>query len=140
MAQSECMLNRQRREKRDRRADIKAGKRVVESRFAIDGQTCTGDRACIRLSGCPSLTVKPNPDPWRSDPVTHIDNSCVGCGLCGENVHADILCPSFVKVEVVRNAGIMERLRQRLSRRLIGWLQRRAEKRHEMNLLEGVSG
>ena len=27
---------------------------------------CTGDHACIRLSGCPSLTLKDNPDPLRS--------------------------------------------------------------------------
>ncbi len=139
VAQSECMLNRQRREKRERRQEIQAGQRVVESRFAIDSDTCTGDRACIRLSGCPSLTVKPNPDPWRSDPVTHIDNSCVGCGLCGENVHADILCPSFVKVEVVRNAGWFERQRRRMSQAVIGWLQRRAAKQQELELLEGVS-
>ncbi len=139
VAQSECMLNRQRREKRERRQEIQDGLRVVESRFAIDGETCTGDRACIRLSGCPSLTVKPNPDPWRSDPVTHIDNSCVGCGLCGENVHADILCPSFVKVEVVRNAGWFERQRRRMSQAVIGWLQRRAAKQQQLELLEGVS-
>ncbi|GAA3526004.1 indolepyruvate ferredoxin oxidoreductase subunit alpha [Zobellella aerophila] len=130
VAQSECMLNRERREKRGRRADIKAGKRVTEARFAIDEQTCTGDRACIRLSGCPSLTIKPNPDPWRADPVTRIDNSCVGCGLCGENVHADILCPSFVRVEVVHNPGRWETVKRRISQRIIHWLQRRALKRH----------
>lgn len=132
VAQSECMLNRERREKRNRRADIKAGKRVTEARFAIDEQTCTGDRACIRLSGCPSLTIKPNPDPWRADPVTRIDSSCVGCGLCGENVHADILCPSFVRVEVVHNPGRWETLSRRMAQGIIHWLQQRALKRHAL--------
>jgi indolepyruvate ferredoxin oxidoreductase alpha subunit len=139
VAQSECMLNLQRREKRNKRADLKAGKRVSEARFAIDEQTCTGDRACIRLSGCPSLTVKENPDPWRSDPVTRIDNSCVGCGLCGENVHADILCPSFVRVEVVRNAGRWETFRRRLSQSVIRRLQKRAQRRHETYQLDGAA-
>nr|WP_067298841.1 indolepyruvate ferredoxin oxidoreductase subunit alpha [Marinobacterium profundum] len=139
VAQSECMLNLQRREKRSKRADLKAGKRVSEARFAIDEQTCTGDRACIRLSGCPSLTVKENPDPWRSDPVTRIDNSCVGCGLCGENVHADILCPSFVRVEVVRNAGRWETFRRRLSQSVIRRLQKRAQRRHEIYQLDGAA-
>ncbi|UTW14169.1 indolepyruvate ferredoxin oxidoreductase subunit alpha [Marinobacterium rhizophilum] len=139
VAQSECMLNLQRREKRNKRADLKAGKRVSEARFAIDEQTCTGDRACIRLSGCPSLTVKENPDPWRSDPVTRIDNSCVGCGLCGENVHADILCPSFVRVEVVRNAGRWETFRRRLSQSVIRRLQKRAQRRHEIYQLDGAA-
>ncbi|ANG61878.1 indolepyruvate ferredoxin oxidoreductase [Marinobacterium aestuarii] len=139
VAQSECMLNLQRREKRNKRADLKAGKRVTEARFAIDEQTCTGDRACIRLSGCPSLTVKENPDPWRSDPVTRIDSSCVGCGLCGENVHADILCPSFVRVEVVRNAGRWETFRRRLSQSVIRRLQKRAQRRHEIYQLDGAA-
>jgi indolepyruvate ferredoxin oxidoreductase alpha subunit len=139
VAQSECMLNLQRREKRSKRADLKAGKRVSEARFAIDEQTCTGDRACIRLSGCPSLTVKENPDPWRADPVTRIDNSCVGCGLCGENVHADILCPSFVRVEVVRNAGRWETFRRRLSQSVIRRLQKRAQRRHEIYQLDGAA-
>jgi len=27
----------------------------------------------------------------------------VGCGLCGENAHAAVLCPSFYRAEVVQN-------------------------------------
>ena len=30
--------------------------------------------------------------------------SCVGCGLCGEVAHAAVLCPSFYRAEIVRNA------------------------------------
>jgi indolepyruvate ferredoxin oxidoreductase alpha subunit len=65
IAQSECMLNLQRREKPKVRKAIAAGKRVVRERFGVDSDTCTGDRSCIRLSGCPSLSIKPNPDPRR---------------------------------------------------------------------------
>jgi indolepyruvate ferredoxin oxidoreductase alpha subunit len=32
----------------------------------------------MRLSGCPSLSVKSLDDPLRDDPVAHIDESCVG--------------------------------------------------------------
>lgn len=129
VAQSECMLNRQRREKPIYRKAVSSGKRAARERFYIDPETCTGDRACIRLSGCPSLTIRENPDPLRADPVTVVDNSCVGCGLCGENAHAAVLCPSFVKVQLVDNAGIVERIVQRLRRGVIGLMQRREVKR-----------
>ncbi len=126
VAQSECMLNRQRRERPQFRARVKAGRRAVRERFYIDPETCTGDRACVRLSGCPSLTIRENPDPLREDPVTAVDNSCVGCGLCGENAHAAVLCPSFVRVGIVHNAGWFERLRRAVGRTLIGWIQARS--------------
>ena len=47
---------------------VAAGKRVVRTRFWVDPEVCTGDHSCIRLSGCPSLTIKPNEDPLRTDP------------------------------------------------------------------------
>ncbi|HWA92153.1 MAG TPA: indolepyruvate ferredoxin oxidoreductase subunit alpha [Rhizomicrobium sp.] len=103
VAQSECMLNKQRRMRPLFAKAVKAGERVVRERFGVDADTCTGDHACIRLSGCPSLTIKPNPDPLKIDPVAHVDNSCVGCGLCGEVSHAEVLCPSFYKAEIVFN-------------------------------------
>ena len=103
IAQSECMLNKQRRTRPLFAKAVKDGKRMVRERFGVDASTCTGDHACIRLSGCPSLTIKPNPDPLKTDPVAHVDNSCVGCGLCGEISHAEVLCPSFYKAEIVFN-------------------------------------
>ncbi len=131
VAQSECMLNRQRRERPMRRKRAAQGLRVVRERFGVDSDTCTGDRSCIRLSGCPSLTIKPNPDPLRTDPVTTVIDSCVGCGLCGEVAHAAILCPSFYRAEIIDNPGRLERWVDGLRRRLIGWLQRRLERRLE---------
>jgi indolepyruvate ferredoxin oxidoreductase, alpha subunit len=130
IAQSECMLNLQRREKPKVRKAIAAGERVVRERFGIDSDTCTGDHSCIRLSGCPSLSVKPNPDPLRTDPVATVLESCVGCGLCGEVSHAAVLCPSFYRAQIVTNPTRIDRLRQRVRVGLIGWLQRRdAERR-----------
>jgi len=130
IAQSECMLNKQRREKPQVRKAIAAGERVVRERFGVDSDTCTGDHSCIRLSGCPSLSVKPNPDPLRTDPVATVLDSCVGCGLCGEVSHAAVLCPSFYRAQIVSNPTRMDRLRQRVRASLIGWLQRRdAERR-----------
>ena len=49
------------------------GERVVRERFGVDADTCTGDHSCIRLSGCPSLTIAPNPDPLRREPVDQGD-------------------------------------------------------------------
>jgi len=131
VAQSECMLNKQRREKPKLRKAIAAGERVVRERFGVDPDTCTGDHSCIRLSGCPSLTIKPNPDPLRSDPVAAVQDSCVGCGLCGEVSHAAVLCPSFYRAEIISNPSRMDKLRQALRGRVIGWLQRRDARRRE---------
>jgi indolepyruvate ferredoxin oxidoreductase alpha subunit len=125
VAQSECMLNRQRRVRPQLNALARSGKRVVRERFGIDPEICTGDRACIRLSGCPSLTIAPNPDPLRREAVTTITNSCVGCGLCGELVQTAALCPSFYRVSVVENPSRWERVKARLRRAVIRRLQLR---------------
>ena len=119
VASSECMLNRQRREKPLLQKAIKGGKRVVKPRFGVDEDVCTGDHACMRLSGCPSLSVKSLDDPLRDDPVAHIDHTCVGCGNCGEVADAAVLCPSFYRADTVHNPTRPERLADRMSRRVI---------------------
>ena len=131
IAQSECMLNRQRREKPLVRKAIADGRRMVREKFGVDSDTCTGDHSCIRLSGCPSLSIKPNPDPLRTDPVAHVLDSCVGCGVCGEVSHAAVLCPSFYKAQIVSNPTRWDRLREGLRQRVIGWLQKGEAKRRE---------
>ena len=88
-----------------------------------------GDHSCIRLSGCPSLTVKANPDPLRSDPVAHVDNSCVGCGVCGEVADAAVLCPSFYRADLIHNPSRWDRLVHAVRAAVIGTLQRRDERR-----------
>ncbi len=129
IASSECMLNKQRREKPLAQQAIREGRRVEAPRFGIDEDICTGDHACIRLSGCPSLGLKRLDDPLRDDPVASIDQTCVGCGNCGEVADAAILCPSFYRADVVHNPGRFERWRQRLATRLILWLQARRTSR-----------
>jgi indolepyruvate ferredoxin oxidoreductase, alpha subunit len=129
VASSECMLNRQRRERPERQKAINEGKRVVRERFGVDSDTCTGDHSCIRLSGCPSLTIRPNPDPLRQDPIAHVDHSCVGCGLCGEVAHAAVLCPSFYRAQIVHNPTAWERLMAQARGAIIGLLQRHADRR-----------
>jgi indolepyruvate ferredoxin oxidoreductase alpha subunit len=131
VASSECMLNKQRRVKPLTRKAIGEGRRVVRERFGVDPDTCTGDHSCIRLSGCPSLTIKPNPDPLRRDPVATVVDSCVGCGLCGEAAHAAVLCPSFYRAEIVNNPTRWDRLRQRVASAVIGWFQARIDRRLE---------
>ena len=138
IARAECMLNRQRREKPLQRAAILAGRRTVRTRFGVDADTCTGDHACIRLSGCPSLTIADNPDPLREDPVTRVNNDCVGCGVCGEVAHAAVLCPSFYRAEIIENPRPWDRLRARFRDAVIGWLQRRDEAaRAQLSFEEG---
>lgn len=130
VASSECMLNKQRRVKPQFNADVKAGKRMVKERFGVDEDVCTGDHACIRLSGCPSLSVKQTTDPLRDDPVAAIDNTCVGCGNCGEVSEAAVLCPSFYRADVIMNPTGWDRFAAKVRQKVIGWLQnRRAARR-----------
>ncbi len=127
VASSECMLNKQRRVKPLMDKAEKNGERVVKQRFGVDEDICTGDHACIRLSGCPSLSVKNTNDPLRDDPVASIDNSCVACGNCGDVADAAILCPSFYRADIIRNASGWERLKMNVRRSVISFLQRRRE-------------
>jgi indolepyruvate ferredoxin oxidoreductase alpha subunit len=129
VASSECMLNKQRREKPLRQQAIRDGRRVEAPRFGVDEAICTGDHACIRLSGCPSLSLKRLDDPLRDDPVASIDQSCVGCGNCGEVADAAVLCPSFYRADVVHNPTPWERRRASFRARVIGWLQTRRQSR-----------
>jgi len=129
IAQSECMLNKERRVRPLMRKRLERGERVVRERFGVDPDTCTGDHSCIRLSGCPSLTLAPNPDPLRREPVTKVINSCVGCGLCGEVAHAAVLCPSFYRATIIANPTSWDRLKDKVRGAVIGWLQRRSDGR-----------
>jgi indolepyruvate ferredoxin oxidoreductase alpha subunit len=122
IARAECQLERQRREGPLRHQRIQAGQRVSQPRFGVDPEVCTGDHSCMRFNGCPSLTLRDNPDPLRDDPIAHVDQSCVGCGVCGEVAHAAVLCPSFYEVRTVVNPAPWERLVQHLRRRVIGAL------------------
>ena len=127
IADGECQLARQRRVRAEDAEKLKRGMRVTRARYGVDDEICTGDHSCIRLSGCPSLTLKPSPDPLRTDPVATVVDSCVGCGLCGEVAHAAVLCPSFYRAEIIRNATWRDRTMHRLRQRVIGWLSPRAE-------------
>ncbi len=123
VADGECQLARQRRLRPAQRKKLADGRRTVRTRYGIDDSVCTGDRSCIRLSGCPSLTVKPNPDPLRREPVARVHDDCVGCGLCGALAHAATLCPSFYRADVVHNPTGWERMIDRVRRAAIGVMQ-----------------
>jgi indolepyruvate ferredoxin oxidoreductase alpha subunit len=122
IADGECQLARQRRIRPIEAREVAAGRRVVRTRFWVDPEVCTGDHSCIRLSGCPSLTIKPNEDPLRTDPVAHVNNDCVGCGLCGEVAHAAQLCPSFAQIDIIQNPSVWDRLKRRISQAAISLL------------------
>jgi indolepyruvate ferredoxin oxidoreductase alpha subunit len=109
VAEGECQLERQRKLRPVVAEKMKNGERHVRVKYGVDEDTCTGDHSCIRLSGCPTLTVKDNPDPLRRDPVATVIDGCVGCGLCGENAHAAVLCPSFYRAEVIQNPSAWDR-------------------------------
>ncbi len=116
ISEAECQLERGRRLRGQIQDDLKRGKEVVDVKLGIDDDVCTGDHSCMRLNGCPSLTVKQNPNPLKSDEIATIVTSCVGCGLCGEIAHEAVLCPSFYEVRVTSNPGLAKRLRFALNR------------------------
>ncbi len=123
VAEGECQLERQRRIKPWIAGLLKRGERVVRVKYGVDEDVCNGDHACIRLSGCPTLTLKDNPDPLKVDPVATVIDGCVGCGLCGANAHAATLCPSFYRAEVVQNPRWHERLLDALRAPFVRMLQ-----------------
>ena len=127
VASSECMLNKQRRVRPLFQKAVRDGQRMVRERFGVDEDVCTGDHACIRLSGCPSLSVKPTDNPLKDDPVASIDQNCVGCGNCGEVAEAAVLCPSFYRADIIHNPTGFDRFMAGLRRAVIGFLQRRRE-------------
>ncbi len=133
VASSECMLNRQRRERPIRRKALGVGQRVVEQKFGVDADICTGDHACTRISGCPSLTLKENEDPLRDDPVAFVDHTCVACGHCGEVADAAVLCPSFYRADAIHNPSFWDRTFARLRSAVTEKLQSR---RDDKRLLE----
>lgn len=129
VASSECMLNRQRRERPKKAKAIADGRRMEVPRFGVDAAVCTGDHACMRLSGCPSLSLRHTGNPLRDDPIAAIDETCVGCGNCGEVADAAILCPSFYRADVVHNPGRLERWWAGIQARWIERLMARREAR-----------
>ncbi|HET7803015.1 MAG TPA: indolepyruvate ferredoxin oxidoreductase subunit alpha [Pseudolabrys sp.] len=129
VASSECMLNKQRRVRPLFEKTLNAGKRVVRERFGVDEDVCTGDHACIRLSGCPSLSVKHSADPLKDDPVATIDDTCVACGNCGEVAEAAILCPSFYRADIIHNPTRFDCFVAALRSTVIGFLQRLRSRR-----------
>ena len=140
IADGECMLARQRRLRVENSEKLKRGERVVTTRFGVDDEICTGDHSCIRLSGCPSLTVKPNPDPLRTDPVATVIESCVGCGLCGEVAHAAVLCPSFYRTDVISNPNWRDRALHRVRSAVIGWMRGGGDEANSPLTLRAKSG
>lgn len=123
IADGQCQLERQRRLPAEAAGKRALKQPVTRTRFGIDADMCSGDRSCIRLSGCPSLTLKENSDPLRDAPVTTVDDSCVGCGTCGELAHAATLCPAFYKAEITQNGNLFDRLLARMRGAIIGSLQ-----------------
>ena len=119
ISNNECMLARQRRERPAKAEALNTGKTVIQEKFGVDEEVCTGDHSCMRLNGCPSLTLKESSDPFKETPVAHVNDGCVACGHCGEVAHAAQLCPSFYKAEAIRNPGGLRTVFSKINRSLL---------------------
>ena len=71
IAEGECQLGAQRRVKPWRAQMLKNRQRLVRVKYGVDEDTCSGDHSCIRLSGCPTLSVKESSDPLASRSGRH---------------------------------------------------------------------
>ncbi len=120
IVRGECMLERSRRERREREQLRNAGKRVAEARFGVDPLVCVGDHSCLHYNNCPSLSVRPSPNPLKRDMIVQTEQTCVACDLCDSVAHAAKLCPSFYRVEWVQNPSWWERLQFKLRQWLLG--------------------
>ena len=118
VASSECMLNRQRREK-PLFAKAVEGRRAHGAASA-SASTRTSAPAITPASGCPAARRCRSSrldDPLRDDPVAAIDKNCVGCGNCGEVAEAAVLCPSFYRADIINNPTRWDRARRAHARR-----------------------
>jgi indolepyruvate ferredoxin oxidoreductase, alpha subunit len=122
ISDQECMLARQRRERRLAATDLSNGRALQINRFGVDEEVCTGDHSCMRLSGCPALTLRPAQDPLKDGPSAYVDPSCLGCGVCGAVAHTERLCPSFYEARRQVNAAPWQRLRAGAGRLLLNLL------------------
>lgn len=120
IVRSECMLERSRRERKGREQLRRAGKRVAEVCFGVDPLVCVGDHSCLHYNNCPSLSVRPSPNPLKRDMIVQAEQTCVACGLCGSVAHAAKLCPSFYRIEWVHNPSWWERWQFKLRKWLLG--------------------
>ncbi len=109
ISDAECALEARRKVKKIESHVISENKRWVERKLGVDEDVCTGDHSCISYNGCPSLTVRNNPNPLKDDKIAWIDFSCIGCGLCSEIAHVARLCPSFYQVDRIINPSLYER-------------------------------
>jgi len=119
MSGNECMLAKKRRGNALQAKALGSGLSVRNARYGVDAEICTGDHSCMRMNGCPSLTLKPATDPLKDGPTAHVDNNCAACNLCGENAHAAQLCPSFYKAKGTVNASTLQRWKAALNMKVL---------------------
>jgi indolepyruvate ferredoxin oxidoreductase alpha subunit len=119
ISDQECMIARQRRERRLKLEAERSGRPVAHARYGVDQEVCVGDHECMRLSGCPSLTLKPSTDPLKTVPTAYVAPDCAACGLCGANAHAAGLCPSFYRATAWHNPTPWQILKHRIASRLV---------------------
>lgn len=119
MSGNECMLAKKRRGNAQMAKALAGGAPVRRARYGVDADICTGDHSCIRLSGCPSLTLKVASDPLKDGPTAYVDKNCAACNLCGENAHAAQLCPSFYKARGIVNGSPWQRWKAAINARLL---------------------
>ena len=103
---------RQRRVRADDAGKLERGERVVRTRFGVDDEICHRRSLLHPALGLSVAHGEAESRPAaETDPVATVVESCVGCGLCGEVAHAAVLCPSFYRVELIRNPTRWDRLR-----------------------------
>jgi len=107
---SRCELYGGRIRRKENEETLKSGGRVESLRKLVDPEVCIGDHSCMKLVGCPSLTLAPAKNSLRiGEYIAQTIKSCTGLGHCLQAAKEDKLCPSFVEVKKITNPTISER-------------------------------
>ena len=130
VASSECMLNKQRRIK-------PLFDKAVKARRAGGARALRRRRGHLHRRPCLHPPVRlpfavgqaHQRSAARTIRSRAIDNSCVGCGNCGEVAEAAVLCPSFYRADIIHNPTGFDRFMAKLRGGVIGFLQRRRDRR-----------
>jgi len=124
VSDGECMLEKQRHQRKYKANLLSQNKRWVDKSVQVDPKLCSGCWPCTRYIGCPSENAIPSINPLKKGTIRQMDTTCVGCGVCSEITQKFGLCPSTYNYYTIFNPNFVEKISNKLSRAVIKLFQR----------------
>ena len=116
ISDGECMLEKQRHERKIKSRKLKNKKRWVDPKTQVDDRICSGCWPYAEYIGCPSEAKIEPSNPLQKGTIRHMDTSCVGCGVCSEVTQKFGLCPSTYNTYTITNPTFFEKARYKVSK------------------------